>query len=193
TCSVSGNGAFDGTELPHCEFLAEDIKTCQGNGKIVTISLGGADASVGFESVEQAQGFADTIWNTFLGGSSGTRPFGDAVLDGIDLDIENGSHDHYSDFVTKLRSYTDSANKKYYVTAAPQCVFPDEWVGDALNSVAFDAVYVQYNNDCGLQAYTNGAWNFDTWDNWAKTSAKNSGVKIYIGAPASESSAGSGY
>ncbi|KAG6846223.1 hypothetical protein H0H93_015307, partial [Arthromyces matolae] len=143
TCSVSGNGAFHGTALPKCEFLADDIKTCQENGKIVTISLGGADASVGFTSAEQAQKFADTIWNTFLGGSSDTRPFGDAVLDGIDLDIENGSHSHYSDFVTQIRSHTDSADKKYYVTAAPQCVFPDEWVGDALDSVAFDAVYVQ--------------------------------------------------
>ena len=71
-----------GTALAKCQFLATDIKTCQAKGKIVTISLGGASASGSFSSDAQAVAFADTIWNTFLGGSSSTRPFGDAVLDG---------------------------------------------------------------------------------------------------------------
>lgn len=48
----------------------------------MTLSLGGAGGSVGFQSDAQAQALADTIWNLFLGGSSSTRPFGDAVLDG---------------------------------------------------------------------------------------------------------------
>jgi chitinase len=32
---------------------------------------------------------------------------------------------------------------RYYVTAAPQCPFPDGNLGSVLNAVAFDAVYVQ--------------------------------------------------
>ena len=51
-------------------------------GKIVTLSLGGAGGGVGFTDDTQGQSFADTIWNLFLGGSSSTRPFGSAVLDG---------------------------------------------------------------------------------------------------------------
>lgn len=62
--------------------MGTDIKACQAKGKIVTISMGGAGGSVGFSSDSQGQAFADTVWNTFLGGSSSTRPFGDAVLDG---------------------------------------------------------------------------------------------------------------
>lgn len=62
--------------------MGTDIKACQAKGKIVTLSLGGAGGSVGFSSDSQAQTLADTIWNIFLGGSSPTRPFGDAVLDG---------------------------------------------------------------------------------------------------------------
>ena len=62
--------------------MGTDIKACQAKGKIVTLSLGGAGGSVGFSSDSQAQTFADTVWNMFLGGSSSTRPFGDAVLDG---------------------------------------------------------------------------------------------------------------
>lgn len=62
--------------------MASDIQTCQSKGKVVTLSLGGGGASVGFQSDSQAEAYADTIWNDFLGGSSSTRPFGSAVLDG---------------------------------------------------------------------------------------------------------------
>ena len=81
-CSSSGNGVFPGTKLANCAFLAADIEYCQGKGKAVTLSLGGAQASVGFTSDEQAIEFADTIWEMFLGGNSSVRPFGTAVLDG---------------------------------------------------------------------------------------------------------------
>ena len=65
-CSVS-SGTFPGTQLANCSFLAEDIKECQANGKIVTLSLGGGVAQVGFNNESQASGFATTIWNMFLG------------------------------------------------------------------------------------------------------------------------------
>lgn len=71
------NSVFPGTNLLNCAFLAADIKACQAKGKIVTISLGGANGGGAATAA-----FADQIWNLFLGGSSSTRPFGDAVLDG---------------------------------------------------------------------------------------------------------------
>ena len=82
TCNTSDDPVFSGSQLPNCQFLASAIETCQSKGKIVTISLGGATGAVGFTSTAQAQSFADQIWNLFLGGSSSTRPFGAAVLDG---------------------------------------------------------------------------------------------------------------
>lgn len=81
-CSASGNPVFHGTNLADCAFMSHKIEACQKNGKIVTLSLGGADSKVGFSSDKQAQAFADQIWNSFLGGSGAPRPFGDAVLDG---------------------------------------------------------------------------------------------------------------
>lgn len=81
-CNAKDNATFPGTGLVNCAPLAADIKTCQSKGKILTLSLGGGGASVGFQSDSDAQALADTIWNDFLGGSSATRPFGDAVLDG---------------------------------------------------------------------------------------------------------------
>ena len=82
TCADWNHAPFAGTDLPNCQFLASAIQTCQSKGKIALISLGGGGANPTFSSDSQAQKFADTIWNVFLGGSSNTRPFGSAVLDG---------------------------------------------------------------------------------------------------------------
>ncbi|KAF9439745.1 carbohydrate-binding module family 5 protein, partial [Macrolepiota fuliginosa MF-IS2] len=189
-----GGNYFPGTSLSNCQSLAPDIRTCQERGKIVTLSLGGAFGSTTFIDDAQAEQFADTVWDLFLGGSSATRPFGDAVLDGVDLDIETGSGIGLAAFVTRLRSHTAEAAKMYYFTAAPQCVYPDAHLQSALDTVAFDAIYVQfYNNFCGLNNYPIGDFNFDTWDTWAKTVSPNRDVKVYIGAPADATAAGSGY
>ncbi|KAH8120579.1 class III chitinase [Phellopilus nigrolimitatus] len=195
TCNPTDNATFPGTDLPDCSALASDIETCQSMGKIVTISLGGATGSVGFTSDDQAETFADTIWNLFLGGSNDTRPFGSAVLDGVDLDIEGGSSSSYPAFVNRIRSHANGASKTYYVTAAPQCPYPDASLGSVLNSADFDAVYVQfYNNVCGLQNFDLAQdWDFGLWDNWARNVSPNANAKIYIGAPASSSAAGQGY
>ncbi|KAF8531500.1 glycoside hydrolase superfamily [Gautieria morchelliformis] len=194
-CNNVDNATFPGSQLPNCAALASDITTCQAKGKIVTISLGGAGGGVGFSSDAQASGFADQIWNLFLGGSSSTRPFGSAVLDGVDLDIEGGSSSGYAAFVNQLRTHFNGASKKYYMTAAPQCPFPDSSLGAVLNAASFDAVYVQfYNNQCGLQNFPIASdWDFGLWDNWARNISINKNVKIYVGAPASPTAAGGGY
>lgn len=194
-CSVNTQTPFPGSQLPDCSFMADDIKTCQAKGKIVTLSMGGATGGNAFTSDSQAQAFADQIWELFLGGSSQTRPFGDAILDGVDLDIEGGSSAGYAAFVTQMRThYTSATDKTYYVTGAPQCVFPDAYLGDALNNAYFDAVYVQfYNNFCGVNNFNNpNAWDFGQWDNWAKTQSPNKNVKVFLGVPASTSAANAG-
>ncbi|KAH9885779.1 glycoside hydrolase superfamily [Cubamyces lactineus] len=194
-CNTDDSGVFPGTSMPNCTFLASDIEYCQSQGKIVTISLGGATGAASFSSAAQATAFGDTIWNMFLGGTGSIRPFGGAVLDGIDLDIEGGNTVYFDSFINRIRQLASGAAKQYYVTAAPQCPYPDAYLGTVLNAVGFDAVYVQfYNNWCGLQNYNNiWAWDFSSWDTWAKTVAVNPNVKIYIGAPASSTAAGAGY
>ncbi|KAI6122260.1 glycoside hydrolase family 18 protein [Pisolithus croceorrhizus] len=189
------NDSFSGTSMPNCTLLGPDIEACQAAGKIVTISLGGADGSVGFANDSQAEAFAQTVWDLFLEGSSPDRPFGSVVLDGVDLDIESGNQTGYATFVTSLRALMDKGSKQYYITAAPQCPYPDTYMSTALSTVGFDAVYVQfYNNYCGLTNYSNpNAWDFGTWDNWAKTVSPNPDVKVFLGAPASSSSATYGY
>lgn len=65
-------------------------------GVKVILSLGGAAGSYGFTSDSQGETFAETIWDLFGGGSSDTRPFGTAEIDGIDLDIEGGASTGYA-------------------------------------------------------------------------------------------------
>lgn len=120
-------------------------------------------------------------------------------------------------FATKLRSLADAdKSKKYYLTAAPQCPFPDAADKDILNtdsSAAVDAVFVQfYNNFCGANAFTpekpkdnttkaegSGSrtaaqnFNFDVWDKWALQESKNKDVRVFLGVPANKGAASTGY
>ncbi|KAJ7887194.1 glycoside hydrolase superfamily [Mycena leptocephala] len=196
----------------NCQSLAAGIQACQAAGKLVTLSLGGGGTTGAvFSSDSDAKNFATTIWNNFLGGSSSHRPFGSAVLDGVDLDIESGSDTGFAAFATQIRALSAGASKHYYLTAAPQCHFPDAFDQSAINTVGFDAIYVQfYNNpwqafnhswmlgtnyeksNSGVKSYPTADWNFDTWDNWAKTVSPNRNVKIFIGAPASPTAANAG-
>lgn len=134
--------------------------------------------------------------------SAGTinRPFGSAIIDGFDLDFEATSANMVP-FANQLRSNMDSSsgNKKYYLSIAPQCPYPDAANNELLQSVKFDFVAVQfYNNYCGVQAYVPGSasqnnFNFETWDTWAKKTSKNPAVKILLGIPGSATAAGGGY
>ncbi|KAJ1944633.1 Chitinase 2, partial [Linderina macrospora] len=174
--------------------MAADIKFCQSKGKVVLLSLGGASGAYSFQHDDDGKWFADTVWNKFFKGSDAQRPFDDAVLDGIDLDIEGGSDTGYTAFIEQLRLYYRSdSSKRYYIAAAPQCPFPDAYLGPVLNSAWFDMVFVQfYNNYCGLNAFP-GWFNFNDWDNWARTHSVNKDVKVFIGAPGASSAASYGY
>lgn len=181
-----------------------DIKKCQGMGKTILLSIGGATYNEGgFSSEAAAVAGAEMIWKTFGPVPSDKdvkRPFGDAVVDGFDFDFE-AVVNNMPAFGNKLREYfAADTSKKYYLTAAPQCVFPDAAGHEMLDgAVYFDAIFIQfYNNWCGVQNFVSGsethnAFNFDTWDNWAHTSSKNKNVKVYIGVPANQGAAGSGY
>lgn len=76
-------------------------------------------------------------------------------MDGIDLDIEGGSSVGYTAFVREIRGLMDAGTKKYIIAAAPQCPYPDHFIGPspgtALGDVPemVDELYIQfYNNYC---------------------------------------------
>lgn len=199
---------FSGTTLLDCPQLEADIQTCQTTyGKTIMLSIGGATYTEGgFSTTTAASAAADTVWAMFgpeQSNSSVNRPFGSAVVDGFDFDFESATTNMVT-FASELRSKMDAATadggKTYYLSAAPQCPYPDTADNEMLaGEVSFDFIMVQfYNNYCGLQSYASGSteqssFNFGTWDTWAKTSSKNPDVRVLLGIPGSSTAAGSGY
>ncbi|KAJ1433953.1 S-locus receptor kinase, C-terminal [Sesbania bispinosa] len=179
-CDPSSNG---------CTKIGTDIKNCQKKGIKVMLSIGGGTDTYSLSSSEDAKIVSDYLWNNFLGGSSSSRPLGDAVLDGIDFDIQL-STSHVDDLALYLKSHT-TRNQTVYLSAAPQCPFPDSSLGKALNTSLFEYVWVQFYNNPPCD-YTQG--NFDnfvsTWNLWTTIL---DGSKIFLGLPAAEEAAASGY
>ncbi|XVE80146.1 hypothetical protein DITRI_Ditri14bG0115900 [Diplodiscus trichospermus] len=193
-----GNGQIPMINLagycdPHsngCTSLSSDIKSCQEKGIKVMLSIGGGAGSYYLASSKDARQVATYLWNNFLGGKSSTRPLGYAVLDGIDFDIEGGTNKHWDDLARYLSRYSKHG-KKVYLTAAPQCPFPDAWVGGALKTGLFDNVWVQFYNNPPCQ-YTPGDIEKleDAWKQWITDVPA---TKIFLGLPASPEAAGSGF
>jgi chitinase len=199
---------FNGTGLIDCPPIGADIATCQQQyNKTILLSIGGATYTEGgFLTEDAAKQGAQKVWETFgprQPNSTALRPFGDVSVDGFDFDFES-VNTNMVPFGQKLRALMDGrtaqTGDKYYLTAAPQCPYPDAAGHEMFDGkVAFDALFVQfYNNYCGVQSFQSNAtaqtnFNFDTWDTWARNTSLNRGVKIFLGVPAGPTAAGSGY
>lgn len=180
------NATYDfgnGCEGKTCKTIAKDINRCQKNGVKVIMSLGGGIGDYGVVNYTDAQQLTETMYQMF---GPGGYVFPGAAVDGLDLDIEHGANTGYIDFVEAVKA---RFGKEFIITAAPQCPFPDENIGQALAKSQIDIAFIQfYNNYCNLNKEFN-------WDVWAEqvTSFKNPDMKLYIGLPGSVDSAGSGY
>ncbi|XP_010911007.1 hevamine-A [Elaeis guineensis] len=174
-----------------CTGLTSDIQSCQSQGVMVLLSLGGDSAgSYSLSSADDAQNVANYLWDNFLGGSSSSRPLGDAVLDGIDFDIEATNGDFFDDLAEYLAQFS-SQGKKVYLTAAPQCPYPDAHLNTALQTGIFDYVWIQFYNNPPCQ-YSPGSIDNLTgaWSTWISSVTA---TKFFLGLPASPDAAGSGY
>ncbi|KAK9145268.1 hypothetical protein Sjap_005171 [Stephania japonica] len=173
-----------------CKIVSNGIRSCQSQGVKVMLSLGGGDGSYSLASTQDAKQVADYLWNNFLGGQSASRPLGDAVLDGIDFDIELGSTQHY-DELSRFLSAFSQRGRKVYLTAAPQCIFPDRYLGAALNTGLFDYVWVQFYNNPPCQYSPGNVVNLrNSWNRWVSSIPAS---KIFMGLPAASGAAGSGF
>lgn len=196
--STFGNGQAPALNLAgHCDQnsgtcarFSSEITACQANGVKVLLSIGGGSGGYGLSSTEEAQSLATYLWDSFLGGS-GTRPLGDAVLDGIDFDIETGNQAHYDELATFLSQLGAQGGKKMYLTAAPQCPYPDASLDRALQTGLFDNVWVQfYNNPPCQYTKAGGVGNLArAWEKWAAIPAR----QVFLGLPAAPDAAGSGF
>ncbi|XP_066307504.1 acidic endochitinase-like [Miscanthus floridulus] len=178
-CDPASNG---------CTGVGADIKACQRMGIKVLLSIGGGSGSYGLSSPDDARSVAAYLWNNYLGGrSSKARPLGDAVLDGIDFDIESGGSLYWDDLAKALKSYS----RRVYLSAAPQCPFPDASLGTALGTGLFDYVWVQFYNNPPCQ-YSASAGVGSLASAWAQWTSIRAG-RVFLGLPAAPQAAGSGF
>ncbi|KAF2440227.1 glycoside hydrolase family 18 protein [Karstenula rhodostoma CBS 690.94] len=144
--------------LARCNELGRQVKWCQGIGKKVFVSIGGSISNTTFETGSkghrQAKWAAKVIWNLFGAGTDmrSLRPLGwDVVVDGFDIDHEEGSSNDYHTFVSELRSYRSSASKPIYLSAAPGCTFTSSTLSKATLALV-DFIFIRYYNsaDCAI-------------------------------------------
>ncbi|TVU17572.1 hypothetical protein EJB05_33616, partial [Eragrostis curvula] len=188
-------GHCDPTIAGGCPLVRQDIHSCQSRGVKVLLSIGGGVGNYSLASALDAQGLATYLWETFLGGTSNNRPFGDAVLDGVDFVIMKSSGGHYDDLAKSLATLykSDGTRKKAYVlAAAPRCQYPDATFAAALDTGLFDYVSVQFfNNPKCNYAAVGVANNLSVlWEQWARGLPSAS---LFLGLPASPDAASSGY
>ncbi|KAL9593290.1 MAG: hypothetical protein Q9179_005971 [Wetmoreana sp. 5 TL-2023] len=202
----------DGSSSPllsNCPFIGPDIKTCQALGKKILLSLGGAiPTNQSIKNDESAVAFAKFVWNAFGPVDvtyDGPRPFGDAVVDGFDFDIESAISDNdatsqyrgYGKMIDTLRIFfAADAQKQYYISGSPQCVIPDAHLAHPIQTSWFDFLFIQFYNTphCSARAYFDATYgaqgnqpstiSFDAWVGFIRTTAMNKDVKLYIGLPA---------
>ncbi|XP_022759661.1 acidic endochitinase-like [Durio zibethinus] len=169
-----------------CVVFGEQITYCQDQGIKVLLSLGGSAGNYSLTSQDDAQTVADYLWTTFLGGRTSAGPLGDATLDGIDFDIELGSNLYYDDLATYLKAKSQSV----YLSAAPQCPYPDYYMGDAIATGLFDNVWVQFYNNPPCQYSSGNVGNLiSSWNIWTSNVVAGN---ISLGLPAAEAAAPSG-
>ncbi|EEF50610.1 hevamine-A precursor, putative [Ricinus communis] len=155
--------------------LSKGIRNCQNQGVKVMLSIGGGQGNYSLSSNADARNVAEYL------GKSNSRPLGGAVLDGIDFDIENGDGRYYPALVRRL------SELRVYLTAAPQCPFPDRYLNDAL-STSFSPMF---GSSFTTMLSSSKPDNFK--NSWNKWTSSVSASKFFVGLPASRAAAGDGY
>ncbi|KAI9070948.1 hypothetical protein K1719_047088 [Acacia pycnantha] len=113
-----------------CTTIGSEIKYCQQRGIKVMLSIEGSSVNYNLTSSDDAQKACDYLWNKFLGGSSSSRPFGDAILDGIDFDVRKVNQ-YFYDLASNLKSHSTHLSQR------PQCPFPNGSIAYAILSRRF--------------------------------------------------------
>ncbi|USP82492.1 glycoside hydrolase family 18 protein [Curvularia clavata] len=190
--------------LSSCPGVGEAIKACKRRGKKVLLSLGGGwPVDYYLPSPDVANWFAE-----FLIGAYGPlteewkaagkpRPFGDAVIDGFDLDLEAADYEMPSpEYLYKnydvFGKYV-KAHSNMLLSGAPQCVVPDARIFQALKEVPFDFLFTQFYNTwtCSaakaaqdIKSKAASTFTFNSWVSWIKANSKNPNLKLYLGMAA---------
>ncbi|XP_062181776.1 xylanase inhibitor protein 1-like [Phragmites australis] len=187
--SVFGHGRYWGDLSGHQLYgIGADIKHCQSKGILILLSIGGPGKDYSLPSSKSAADVADNLWNAHLGGGrKGVfRPFGDAVVDGIDFFIDQGPPDHYDELARLLDSYNRfyRGRKGVRLTATTRCAYPDWRVERALQTGLFERIHVRFYGDDKCSYHQGGTYAVvEQWDKWT---ARYPRSEVYLGLAVAE-------
>lgn len=191
---IEGNfGNACGGPNQYCPQIETDIIKCQQLGIKVLLSIGGGN-NVTFlvNSTDEGQKAAKTMYDTFHPqGAAKIKPFGKAEIDGFDIDLEfwggcqnklSSNHDGQISLYKNLRSIWTT--KTLLLSAAPQCVYPDNLVGDLIVSqeANVDIVFVQFYSSYSCFISNDGfADSLKQWETLFTTELKDRNAMLYPG------------
>ncbi|KAI8843160.1 glycoside hydrolase superfamily [Chytriomyces cf. hyalinus JEL632] len=162
-----------------CIALASQIKHCQSKNVKIVLSMAGDHLSDYYLHVGEGKLYAQLLFDKFLQGKGDpVRPFGDAVLDGIELDIEKnyqaggasveGAKNDWQPEMIQLFIELKKLSPKVILGVVPQCYlnhwdYTDYNMGRLIASqnVKIDYVLIQYYNN-PVCSYPFG-FNFNDW------------------------------
>ncbi|MED6171486.1 hypothetical protein PIB30_041162 [Stylosanthes scabra] len=168
---------------PSCNKLQPEIEHCQQKGVKVFLSLGGPTGQYFLCSPEDAGTVADYLYNNFLSDKGG--PLGSVALDGIDFDIEIGQDVYWDKLVSELDTRRKTKGRFFYLSASPQCFFPDPKLDTAIRTWLFDYIFIKFYNNPKCQYNSNTGDNSlltSSWNQWSSYVKENN--KVYLGLPA---------
>ncbi|KAJ2321754.1 Chitinase 2 [Coemansia sp. RSA 2702] len=94
-------------------------------------------------------------------------------------------------FANNMNQLFKTSSRKYYLTAAPQCPYPDANLGNLLSQSHVDMAFIQFYNSgwCDNSKYGLPHWpesmNYYMWDAaWHNSSFANSDIRLYVGSTA---------
>ncbi|KAJ3284183.1 hypothetical protein HDU79_008429, partial [Rhizoclosmatium sp. JEL0117] len=169
--------------------IGRDITYCQGKGVKVVMAIGGDQSSPYKWSTGDGKRYANLWYNSFLNGTTDAtapRPFGKAVLDGLQLDIETTGQGWIQEIVDFMVTIKKLSPGSIY-SIVPECQSgqvkdQDLNTGPVIQdpSVHLDYIIIQYYNNPTC-SYPFG-FNYATWKTYFKG-------PIALGLASDESSA----
>ncbi|TVU24343.1 hypothetical protein EJB05_26775, partial [Eragrostis curvula] len=175
--SAFGHGQYKLDLSGHPPYeIGNDIKHCKSKGIVVLLAIGGQGGEYWLPSSKAATEVADYLWNAFLGGFRWDvqRPFGDAVVDGIDFFIDQGATEHYDELARLLRR-----RGVRILTASPRCEYPYQRLEAALDTWLFDRIHVRLYGEDSKCFQTP----VESWKKWAAAYPRS---KVLVGVEASQ-------
>ncbi|KAJ3116098.1 tetrahydrofolate synthase [Physocladia obscura] len=161
---------YNGSPLDASVFteVGQNITYCQSKGIKVVLSLGGdMHSPYNFTEGDGAL-YGKIFYDAFLGGNGAFRPFGTAILDGLELDVEK-TGTYYTQEMVSLIQTVRALDSKAIFAVVPQCflngIDEDLNTGPVIKAhpELLDYVVIQYYNNPTC-SYPFG-FNFDIWTN----------------------------